>query len=113
MWVNQEEMRERRDLGIKGRDQGRGPERDGGSWGHRPGGGDHRSGLGSGTNGAQGAGARPYGCLLGRLQPAFRWAAALFAGLDRRMRGGKRLSGKMTKGNPYLRAILVEIAWVI
>ena len=27
--------------------------------------------------------------------------------------GGKRLSGKMTKGNPYLRAILFEVAWAI
>ena len=27
--------------------------------------------------------------------------------------GGKRLSGKTTKGNPYLRAILYEVAWAI
>jgi transposase len=27
--------------------------------------------------------------------------------------GGKRLSGKTTKGNPYLRAILFEVAWAI
>jgi len=27
--------------------------------------------------------------------------------------GGKRLSGKTTKGNPYLRAILSEVAWAI
>jgi len=27
--------------------------------------------------------------------------------------GGKRLSSKMTKGNPYLRAILFEVAWAI
>lgn len=27
--------------------------------------------------------------------------------------GGKRLSGKSTKGNPYLRAILGEVAWAI
>src|SRR5437763_3625576 len=27
--------------------------------------------------------------------------------------GGKRLSGKTTKGNPYLRAILCEVAWAI
>ena len=27
--------------------------------------------------------------------------------------GGKRLSGKMTKGNPWLRAMLGEVAWVI
>lgn len=27
--------------------------------------------------------------------------------------GGKRLSGQTTKGNPYLRAILVEVAWAI
>ncbi len=27
--------------------------------------------------------------------------------------GGKRLSGKATKGNPYLRAILFELAWAI
>ena len=27
--------------------------------------------------------------------------------------GGKRLSGKTTKGNPYLRAILFEVSWAI
>jgi transposase len=27
--------------------------------------------------------------------------------------GGKRLSGKTTKGNPYLRALLCEVAWAI
>ncbi len=27
--------------------------------------------------------------------------------------GGKRLSGKTTQGNPYLRAILGEVAWSI
>ena len=27
--------------------------------------------------------------------------------------GGKRLSCKTTKGNPYLRAILFEVAWAI
>ncbi len=27
--------------------------------------------------------------------------------------GGRRLSGKTTKGNPYLRAILCEVAWAI
>jgi transposase len=27
--------------------------------------------------------------------------------------GGKRLSGKTTKGNPYLRAVLFEVAWAI
>jgi transposase len=27
--------------------------------------------------------------------------------------GGKRLSGKTTKGNPYLRAVLGEVAWAI
>ena len=27
--------------------------------------------------------------------------------------GGKRLSGKTTKGNPYLQAILCEVAWAI
>lgn len=27
--------------------------------------------------------------------------------------GGKRLSGKTTKGNPYLRAVLAEVVWVI
>jgi transposase len=30
-----------------------------------------------------------------------------------KQRGGKRLSGKTTKGNPYLRAILFEVAWAI
>jgi len=28
-------------------------------------------------------------------------------------RGGKRMSGKTTKGNPHLRAVLAEIVWVI
>lgn len=27
--------------------------------------------------------------------------------------GGKRLSGKTTKGHPYLRAVLGEVAWAI
>ena len=27
--------------------------------------------------------------------------------------GGKRLSGKTTKGNPYLRSVLAEVAWAI
>jgi transposase len=27
--------------------------------------------------------------------------------------GGKRLSGKTTKGDPYLQAILVQVAWAI
>ena len=26
---------------------------------------------------------------------------------------GKRLSGKTTHGNPYLRAVLCELAWVV
>jgi transposase len=27
--------------------------------------------------------------------------------------GGKRLSGQTTKGNPYLRSVLAEVAWAI
>src|SRR5258708_32692135 len=40
---------------------------------------------------------------------------ASWAGLcpGNKQSGGKRLSGKMTKGNPYLRAILFEVAWAI
>ena len=33
--------------------------------------------------------------------------------LGNKQSGGKRLSGKTTKGNPYLRAILFEVAWAI
>src|SRR5436305_5549020 len=40
---------------------------------------------------------------------------ASWAGLcpGNKQSGGKRLSGKTTKGNPYLRAILFEVAWAI
>jgi transposase len=40
---------------------------------------------------------------------------ASWAGLcpGNKQSGGKRLSGKTTKGNPYLRAILCEVAWAI
>ncbi|GAC1392264.1 MAG: hypothetical protein NVSMB38_15220 [Ktedonobacteraceae bacterium] len=40
---------------------------------------------------------------------------ASWAGLcpGNKQSGGKRLSGKTTKGNPYLRAILYEVAWAI
>ncbi len=40
---------------------------------------------------------------------------ASWAGLcpGNKQSGGKRLSGKMTKGNPYVRAILFEVAWAI
>ncbi len=40
---------------------------------------------------------------------------ASWAGLcpGNKQSGGKRLSGKSTKGNPYLRAILAEVVWAI
>jgi transposase len=40
---------------------------------------------------------------------------ASWAGLcpGNKQSGGKRLSGKTTKGNPYLRGILFEVAWAI
>jgi transposase len=40
---------------------------------------------------------------------------ASWAGLcpGNKQSGGKRLSGKTTKGNPYLRAMLFEVAWAI
>lgn len=40
---------------------------------------------------------------------------ASWAGLcpGNKQSGGKRLSGKTTKGNPYLRAILAEVVWAI
>src|SRR3989454_7092692 len=46
-----------------------------------------------------------------------RWTSYLVCGLSycpgNQQSGGKRRSGKTTKGNPYLRAILYEVAWAI